>query len=40
MLHDGRVCFDLDGPARAGLDVADLIALFAKVRGETPIEAV
>jgi putative tryptophan/tyrosine transport system ATP-binding protein len=40
MLHDGRICFDLDGPGRAGLDVADLIALFAKVRGETPIEAV
>jgi putative ABC transport system ATP-binding protein len=40
MLHDGRICFDLEGPARAGLDVADLIALFAKVRGETPIEAV
>jgi putative tryptophan/tyrosine transport system ATP-binding protein len=40
MLHDGRICFDLAGPERTGLEVADLIGLFAKVRGETPIEAV
>lgn len=40
MLHEGRICFDLAGPERAGLDVPDLIALFATVRGETPIEAV
>jgi putative tryptophan/tyrosine transport system ATP-binding protein len=40
MLHEGRICFDLEGPDRTGLEVADLIALFAKVRGEAPIEAV
>jgi putative tryptophan/tyrosine transport system ATP-binding protein len=40
MLHDGRICFDLEGADRTGLEVADLIALFARVRGETPIEAV
>jgi ABC-type uncharacterized transport system ATPase component len=39
-LHEGRICFDLEGPDRTGLEVADLIALFAKVRGEAPIEAV
>jgi putative tryptophan/tyrosine transport system ATP-binding protein len=40
MLHEGRICFDLEGSDRTGLEVADLIALFAKVRGEAPIEAV
>lgn len=34
MLHEGQICFDLEGEARAGLDVADLIALFAEVRGQ------
>jgi putative ABC transport system ATP-binding protein len=40
MLHDGRVCFDLEGPGRAGLEVADLIALFAEARGEVLADAV
>jgi putative tryptophan/tyrosine transport system ATP-binding protein len=39
MLHDGRVCFDLEGPGRAGLEVSDLIALFAEVRAEDWVEA-
>ena len=39
MLHDGRVCFDLEGRGRAGLDVPDLIALFAEVRAEDWVEA-
>jgi putative ABC transport system ATP-binding protein len=39
MLHDGRVCFDLEGSGRAGLEVADLIALFAEVRAEDWVEA-
>lgn len=34
MLHEGQICFDLEGEARAGLDVPDLIALFADVRGQ------
>ncbi len=34
MLHEGQICFDLEGEARAGLDVPDLIALFAEVRGQ------
>ena len=33
MLHEGRICFDVAGAARAGLDVPDLVALFAGVRG-------
>ena len=33
MLHEGRICFDLDGAQRARLDVGDLVALFAEVRG-------
>jgi putative tryptophan/tyrosine transport system ATP-binding protein len=33
MLHEGRICFDLDGAERARLDVGDLVALFAEVRG-------
>lgn len=40
MLHDGRVCFDLDGPERTALDVPDLIALFAEVRADELAEAV
>jgi putative tryptophan/tyrosine transport system ATP-binding protein len=34
MLHEGRICFDVAGDRRAGLDVPDLVALFAEVRGE------
>ena len=34
MLHEGRICFDVAGERRAGLDVPDLVALFAEVRGE------
>jgi putative ABC transport system ATP-binding protein len=34
MLHEGRICFDVAGERRAGLDVSDLVALFAEVRGE------
>jgi putative ABC transport system ATP-binding protein len=34
MLHEGRVCFDVAGERRAHLDVPDLVALFAEVRGE------
>jgi putative ABC transport system ATP-binding protein len=39
MLHDGQICFDLEGAGRAALDVADLIALFAEVRAEQGAEA-
>jgi putative ABC transport system ATP-binding protein len=39
MLHDGQICFDLEGAGRAALDVADLIALFAEVRAEQSAEA-
>ena len=34
MLHEGRICFDVAGERRAGLDVPDLVALFAEVRGQ------
>jgi putative tryptophan/tyrosine transport system ATP-binding protein len=34
MLHEGRICCDVAGERRAGLDVPALIALFAEVRGE------
>jgi putative ABC transport system ATP-binding protein len=34
MLHEGRVVFDIVGEERAGLEVPDLLAMFAKVRGE------
>ena len=34
MLHEGRVVFDVTGPERKGLDVPDLLALFAKHRGQ------
>jgi putative ABC transport system ATP-binding protein len=33
MLHEGRICFDVAGERRAGLDVPDLVALFAEARG-------
>jgi putative ABC transport system ATP-binding protein len=33
MLHEGRICFDIAGEERAGLDVPDLVALFAEARG-------
>jgi putative tryptophan/tyrosine transport system ATP-binding protein len=35
MLHEGRVVLDVAGAARLGLDVPDLLDLFAKHRGET-----
>ncbi len=35
MLHEGRVVLDVAGDARQGLDVPDLLALFARQRGET-----
>ncbi len=34
MLHEGRIVFDVAGSERAGLDVADLLALFARQRGQ------
>ena len=34
MLHEGRVVLDVTGDERARLGVGDLMALFAKVRGE------
>lgn len=34
MLHEGRIVFDVAGPERKGLDVPDLLALFARHRGE------
>jgi putative ABC transport system ATP-binding protein len=34
MLHEGRICFDVGGAERRGLDVPDLVALFARMRGE------
>ena len=34
MLHEGRICFDVAGAQRAGLDVPDLVALFAQARGQ------
>jgi putative ABC transport system ATP-binding protein len=33
MLHEGRVVFDVAGAERKGLDVPDLLALFARQRG-------
>ena len=33
MLHEGRVVFDIKGPARTGMDVPDLIALFHRTGG-------
>lgn len=34
MMHEGRIAFDVQDEARAGLDVADLLELFTQVRGE------
>jgi putative ABC transport system ATP-binding protein len=34
MLHEGRVVFDVSGAARLGLDVPDLLELFAQQRGQ------
>ena len=34
MLHEGRICLDVAGPARAGLGVAGLVARFGAVRGQ------
>ena len=34
MLHQGNVVLDVAGDQRKGLDVADLLAMFEKVRGE------
>jgi putative ABC transport system ATP-binding protein len=34
MLHEGRIVFDVAGADRQGLDVPDLLALFAQQRGE------
>ena len=33
MLHEGRICLDVAGPARAGLEVVDLVARFGEVHG-------
>ncbi|WP_207481368.1 ABC transporter ATP-binding protein [Arenibaculum pallidiluteum] len=33
MLHEGRVALDVAGAERAGMDVPDLLALFARSRG-------
>uniref|UniRef100_UPI00334026AD ABC transporter ATP-binding protein n=1 Tax=Castellaniella defragrans TaxID=75697 RepID=UPI00334026AD len=35
MLHQGRVVLDVQGEARRGMDVPDLLAMFERVRGET-----
>ena len=35
MLHQGQVAFDLSGEARAKADVADLLALFERQKGES-----
>ena len=34
MLHQGRVVLDVSGEQRAKMDVPDLLALFARTRGE------
>jgi putative ABC transport system ATP-binding protein len=34
MLDAGRICLDVAGPERAGLEVADLVARFADARGQ------
>ncbi len=34
MLHEGRICLDVAGPARAGLGVAGLVARFGEARGQ------
>jgi putative ABC transport system ATP-binding protein len=33
MLHEGRIIFDVEGKARDGLTVADLLDLFHKASG-------
>jgi putative ABC transport system ATP-binding protein len=33
MMHEGRIVFDVAGPTRQGLDVPDLLRMFARVRG-------
>jgi len=35
MLHEGQVIFDIDGPERKRLQVADLLKLFEQKRGES-----
>ena len=37
MLHEGRVVLDVSGEQRAGMDVPDLLALFARQRGGAEI---
>lgn len=34
MLHEGKVVLDVKGDERSGLQVADLVAMFSKVRGQ------
>jgi len=34
MLHEGKIIFDLSGEERQGMEVKDLLNLFAKARGE------
>jgi putative ABC transport system ATP-binding protein len=34
MLHEGQVVLDVGGAERAGLDVPDLLAMFARVKGQ------
>jgi putative tryptophan/tyrosine transport system ATP-binding protein len=34
MLHEGKICLDVAGLTRAGLEVVDLIARFSEVRGQ------
>ena len=34
MLHQGQVVLDVSGQERADMDVADLLQMFEKVRGE------
>jgi putative ABC transport system ATP-binding protein len=35
MLHEGRIVFDVENETRKGLDVPDLLDLFARQRGQT-----
>ncbi len=34
MLHDGQVVLDASGETRRGLELSDLVKMFARVRGE------
>jgi putative ABC transport system ATP-binding protein len=34
MLHQGQVVLDVSGEQRKGMEVADLLAMFERVRGE------